>query len=261
MLRKAKPGEPLRIPASTFNAFIDTANIVNRKKITVDMKSKNRPGIILVKNISGEAYDKYDVFGLGDNFFDPTIDDTQFESQVILEGDIPDTDLHMEKWAIALEPIEDDDIGVAMISGCLPIELKINDSDHLYADIEDGEKKLQTTIAGSAKILWVEDISSGSSGDTGYAIIQFPISPRGTAIEPYELPAGTDGTADDEVWDIDDQPEGYDGVNYKPIRMYWSGNSGDEVYLFVRSPTYNSYGRLVAVSAEIKTSMFDTDTC
>ena len=68
-------------------------------------------------------------------------------------------------------------------------------------------------------------------------------------------------TPDTEQWDVDNQSAGFDGVKFTPFRLYWSGTASDPVYQFIRTPTYDSIGRLVHVSAEVRTIAFVTGPC
>lgn len=82
----------------------------------------------------------------------------------------------------------------------------------------------------------------------------------GTYANPKVLP-GSGDTADITTWDIENQPPGFDGVVWKAFRLYWSGTVSDPVYQFIRTGTYDSAGRLVAVSAETRTTAFATGNC
>jgi len=84
--------------------------------------------------------------------------------------------------------------------------------------------------------------------------------PVGSSGDPKVL-GGSGETADDTPWAIDAQEPGYHGVQFTPMRLYWSGVSGEPVYQFIRTPTYDSLGALVAVSAEVRSSAFDTGPC
>lgn len=78
---------------------------------------------------------------------------------------------------------------------------------------------------------------------------------------PYILPAGTGSDAETSTWDINNPPEGTDGVRFKNFRLYWSGNSGDSVYQFIRKLTYNSSGSLVYIDVEERSVAFSTGSC
>ena len=63
-LRKVKSGDPLRIPAATFNAMIDTARDYQQRKQGREQTSFpafRQSGIVLVRNDSGSDRDRFEV--------------------------------------------------------------------------------------------------------------------------------------------------------------------------------------------------------
>ena len=95
----------------------------------------------------------------------------------------------------------------------------------------------------------------------GLFIVTTEILEVGTHVTPFTIPEGDDGDAETTEWDIDDQPEGYDGVTYSPSRVYWSGVTTESFYWFVRQPTFDSIGRLVHVGPEVNTYTKGTKAC
>jgi hypothetical protein len=95
----------------------------------------------------------------------------------------------------------------------------------------------------------------------------------GTSENPKVLES-SGASANTDTWDIEidalgstqsphseGSPCATDGVEWVAFRLYWSGTEGDSVYQFIRTPTYDSAGRLVAVSAEEMSEAFDTAAC
>lgn len=260
VLKKVKPGDPLRIPAATFNTFVDTAQdyLSRRSNLSQNPRQSARhSGIILVRNDSGADRQRFDVLGVDSPVFDPSSDEEAFKNCAALSGVSPTEDDHFGKVVVLLEPVAAGEIGQAMASGVCPVHLYIDDDTVNLADVNDGDpSSLKTNRCGSATIIWRE---SGSSG-TVWAVVRLGTPSIGTHENPKVL-ASTGETADTEVWDVDDQPDGYDGVEFKPFRLYWSGTSGNPVYQFIRTPTYDSTGRLVHVSAEVRSTAFSTGNC
>lgn len=85
---------------------------------------------------------------------------------------------------------------------------------------------------------------------------------QGCSDSVHTLVAGTGAAAQTDTWNINNQPSGKQGVSVAAwFRLYWSGTSGDPVYQFVRSGTYDSAGNLIAVSAETRSTAFTTGDC
>lgn len=165
-------------------------------------------------------------------------------------------------FVICADEIPDGEGGFVYVAGIVLARISVGGSESGdYADIEADSSVLVLAGAGAARVLWL-----GGDSPEAWALVRFPVSSIGTADNPYELPegaAGSDGEseASDESWSIDEQPDDYDGVKWTAFRLYWSGDSGDPVYQFVRQPTYDSAGRLVAVSAETRSEAFGTGSC
>jgi len=66
-LKKVKPGDPLVIPAPTFNTFVDAANdFLGRRhdQFQGSSPAARHNGIVLVRNDSGADRDRFDVLGV-----------------------------------------------------------------------------------------------------------------------------------------------------------------------------------------------------
>jgi len=169
--KKVQRGDRLRIPAETFNTFIDAAkDFRNRTQNVARQRQLELPqtGIILVKN--GTAYDleRFHVLGIDRPIFTPGESLFSFKEQVAVGGTTPTEDDHLGRFLVLQEPLRAGMIGRACVSGVTPVRLNVLDEEHDWADIEDGETdSLKTDTAGSAFILWKEP-PSGGYGGSGY---------------------------------------------------------------------------------------------
>ena len=258
-LRKVKSGDPLKISAATFNTFIDVARDYQARQHQQGQGSRaavRHSGLVLVRNDSGADWQRFDVLGVSGPVFDPAADEDAFKNQPALVGVTPTEASHAGRFVVLLEPVAAGEVGLACGSGVCLVHIYVEDASLKFADVNDGSAaSLKTSRTGSATILW----KAGSTG-TVWAVVKIAGAVVGTHDTPKVL-GGSGETADTQEWDIDNQPAGYDGVEFKPFRLYWSGNSGDPVYQFVRTPTYDSIGRLVHVSAEVRTVAFATGPC
>ncbi|MFB3893596.1 MAG: hypothetical protein ACE15C_16405 [Phycisphaerae bacterium] len=258
-LAKVKPGDPLAIQAGTFNTFVDAANDFLRRQHGQAQSGTpvaRQAGIILVKNGSGADRARFDVLGVDSPLFDPADDLDAFKNQVALVGVTPTEADHFGKVVILLEPVVAGEIGLAVAVGVCPVMLDVTAESDGYADVNDGDcGSLKTGTKGSATILWKV---SGTGSQWG--VVKLAGHVAGTHNNPKVL-GGSGDTADTEEWDVDDQEAGNDGVKFSAMRLYWSGTSGDPVYQFIRTPTYDSIGRLVHVSAEVRSTAFGTGNC
>lgn len=166
--KKVQSGDPLRIPAETFNTFIDAARDFKARRQSRTRESQvefRQTGIIPVKNNSGADRERFDVVGIDRPIFTPNDSLTSFQNQVSLVGVTPTEADHFGKFAVLLEPLPPGRIGMACISGVCVVRLCVEDASHEFADIDDGQaSNLKTGTTGSAFILWREASSGGYCG-------------------------------------------------------------------------------------------------
>jgi len=171
-LRKVRRGDPLEIPAETFNTFIDAArDFQNRtqNRQSTNTQELRQTGTLLVKNGSGQDRQRFEVLAIDRPIFLPSDSLWSFQDQVAVIGVVPDEDKHVGRFVVLLEPLRDGMIGRAVVSGVTPVRLNVLNEAHEWADIEDGETdSLKTDTAGSAFILWKEPAGSGGYGGYGY---------------------------------------------------------------------------------------------
>lgn len=156
-MQKVTSGQPLKIRAETFNSMIDAANYVKNIRTGNSVNfQKTNSGLILIRNDSGADVAIRRVLGLGDTVADPTAAEDQFCEYIAFEGDLPDIDLHVGKWALLLDPIADGEYGRAAVSGEHQVKINVTDANHTHVEIGDGTTLLQSGYTGSGKILWKE---------------------------------------------------------------------------------------------------------
>ena len=164
-LTKVTSGQPLSIPAADYNAMIDAA-IAHRGRsaptATTAPDKHRRPGTISIENKTSAALEIGEICAIGDPIFDPAGD--SFFSAIAFEC-IDVTDEDCGRWCVVLEPIPVDKIGAAVADGVALARVVIQDEEHLAADInpEPGSGEgpiLSSCAAGSAAILWREDVAS-----------------------------------------------------------------------------------------------------
>lgn len=160
VLKKVKSGDPLRIPAQTFNTFIDVAKDFNSRKMCGGQFAQREfspSGVVLVKNNSGSDCDRFNVLGIDGLVFTPTDSLESFKNKVAFKGVTPSQAAHIGKFVILQEPIKAGEIGSAWITGFCPVQVDMINANHRFADIADGDSAaLRSSSAGAAQILWVE---------------------------------------------------------------------------------------------------------
>jgi len=159
-MKKVKSGDPLVIPAPTYNAFVDSAvdhKARQQSSSQADRQAFRQSGIVLVKNASGADRQRFDVLGVDAPVITPTDNEDAFKNKVVLSGSTPAEGDHSGRFGILLEPLADGKVGMACASGVCAAHVDVQHEDHQFADIKDGDvSSLQTRESGAATILWKE---------------------------------------------------------------------------------------------------------
>jgi len=193
-LRKVKSGDPLVIPAATFNTFVDAArNYLQRRQSQGGRAtpSARDSGIVLAKNATGYDQDRFDVLGVDSPVITPTDNADEFKNRVTIDGVTPTEASHWGAFAILLEPVASGEIGRACVSGICPVKVYVTDTTHAFADVSDGQAGyLAGAETGAAQILWRET----GTGEV-WAIVRLgvPAAPGGTTTFPAKLTASLGG--------------------------------------------------------------------
>ncbi|MBN2581475.1 MAG: hypothetical protein JXL80_00295 [Planctomycetes bacterium] len=159
-MKKVKSGDPLVIPAPTYNAFVDAAVDQKRRQQASSQTERaafRQAGIVLVKNGSGADRLRFDVLGIDTPVITPTDNENAFKSKVVLNGSTPSESDHLGRFVILLEPLAGGKVGMACAAGVCAVHIDVQNEDHRFADIKDGEAaSLESRESGAATILWKE---------------------------------------------------------------------------------------------------------
>ena len=177
-LRKVQAGQRLVIPAAAYNAFIDAAVDYRRRTAKITQKaepSQRQANTVLVRNDSGSNQNRLAVLGIDSPIIDPATNDNDFKNRVALSCVTPAENTHEGKFVVLAEPIAAGKIGRAYAAGLCPVKVNVEDEEHVYADVNDGDTtQLLSVEAGSASILWRE----GGTG-TQWAMVRLSNLPPG----------------------------------------------------------------------------------
>lgn len=171
-MKKVASGQPLRIPASTFNTMVDAASDYQRRSLnrgSSAVPSDTRSGIVLIRNQSGADRDRFSVLGLSSILITPTENSQEFSARYAMNAVLP-TNSYTQKFCVLQEPIKSNGLGRAMIVGITPVNVARPSGDTTeYAGVLANQTYLQAGTEG-AQILW-ED----SGGTTPHlALVRLP---------------------------------------------------------------------------------------
>jgi len=251
--KKVRSGEPLRIPAATFNTILDaTQDYLRRQQGIGGRPSRPTPdqsaAIILIKNGSGAAVNRFGALGIDTILFTPTQNLDGFKNQPVLTCITPAAG-HAGAFVMPQEPIASGAIGRAAISGVSIARVDVADAGHLYADVAAGHADyLASGASGSAQILWKE----AGTGEK-WALVRLG-GGAGTHTSPKALYATFEGAeaAQTDTWDRTNQGAN-DGVTFPwHTREAYSETGGKILYGYYRLVTIDSAGAIVSISAETR---------
>jgi len=155
---KAISGQPVRVPAQTWNAFLDAARAHRDRQEDVGREARplGNSGIVLVKNATGADVGRFGVLGIDDVLITPGDNEAEFLSRTALTGVTPTAD-HRGRFVVLLEPLRAGALGRAVVTGPAPVQVNVNHEDHGWADVKDGDAtQLESAHTGAARILWKE---------------------------------------------------------------------------------------------------------
>lgn len=159
-LSKVSPGDPPRIPAKAYNAFVDAARFVQNQQVSTSGDSIVSPlnGSILIKNLSGQDRARFDVLTIGQPVFGPADNLNEFKGIPALTGLMPAAAMR-GRFAILLEPCAAGAVARATVSGVAIVQINVANADSAnfqFADIADGvAASLAPVVSGTAQILWL----------------------------------------------------------------------------------------------------------
>ncbi len=159
-LRKVQAGQPLAIPASAYNAFVDAALDHRHRASRVGREARpafRQASIVLVRNDSGAERERFDVLGVGVPVIDPADGADAFKERVALAGVVPVTGTHEGLFVVLAEPLASGAIGHAFAAGVCPARIDVPEKEGEWrcAEIAGGvAANLAAQPQGSAAILW-----------------------------------------------------------------------------------------------------------
>lgn len=197
-LKKVQAGQPLAIPARAYNTFVAAAqDFLDRREDQGAGSSRDvrHSGIVLVKNSSAAARERFDVLGVSGILYSPSDNLLGFKNQPVLTGAVPTVASHTARFVICQAPLAIGAIGPALASGVSPVQVDVVEEGHRYADVKDGAAgSLKSGASGAALILWKE---SGTGEKWAVVRLGLPSDPLGGTFAVKVTKDGGDAGSED----------------------------------------------------------------
>lgn len=162
-VRERRQGDPFP-GAAEYNEIVRAVRRVN----ALTLGAANSPlGIatserVVVRNESSTEIPRLGIVEIYEPVFGPTDNLNEFVSRVSLRGRVP-TAAARGRIAIALEPLPEARVGLAVVSGMAICKLNVTDANATFAkDVPGNATRLETSTVGAIPIIWKE---SGASGE------------------------------------------------------------------------------------------------
>lgn len=170
-LEYVKPGVPLKIPASTYNAMIDAARGFQGRSFSGPAGFASRyDAIVRVVNNTQGDFERYGIVGLGEVAISHDDNEASFFSRPTFKAEVPvvTSELkygrHVGKVAIAQDMIAPGQVGFAKIAGLSPAQVNIvNEHDDIAIVQNENSASLKSWTSGQsgASILWHKPSTTG----------------------------------------------------------------------------------------------------
>jgi hypothetical protein len=180
--RRARTGEPLRIPAQTYNEMLSALSggglAISDRSVSVD----GNTAVVYIRNDTGADLARYSVFGIGGPVFPPDATDTgaqaAFEHGVYLSGVTP-TAAHSGAFAIAIEPIRSGGVGLVMLTGATLARVEMTSESDRWADVKVGDPSRLVSGSGTAQLLWVQPAAQRGSQGFAWCVVRLGVGGSG----------------------------------------------------------------------------------
>ena len=172
-MEKVRQGEAVSIKAATWNSFLDAAEFAKRARRLVGAEavpSGFGGNMVYVRNKCGETIPRFGAVVLADAVIphdaaseDLECDTPAFDGVPAEGGEESESEEESEKevrpFAVAVEPIENGEIGRALALGVTPAKVEIVHEEDLCAEPVPGSTSgaMRSTNVGYARIVWKED--------------------------------------------------------------------------------------------------------
>jgi hypothetical protein len=156
--KRVTTGEPLQIPADTWNAFLEARDWVQRQaRVGAGEVKPLRPTLVHVHNDTGGDLARFNVGTVSGMAITPTDNLLEWQARQVytlaapVEGDTP---------VIVQGPIADGEYGSGIIWGPSCVQVSFSASDHTFATVSTGTTaNLESASAGEFRIVYAESTS------------------------------------------------------------------------------------------------------
>ncbi|MBI9017379.1 MAG: hypothetical protein JEZ07_08985 [Phycisphaerae bacterium] len=216
---KAVSGQPIKIPASDYNAAMAAAEAYQKQISNPSVNiNPDDADVVMVRNSSGGNLVRYAVLQIAGPMFEPAVNLDSFKDYVGFDGEAVSDDTL--PFVIVQEPIAAGEVGRALVTGITVSPILVTDDTHKYAGVASGVPFLQSSDSGTVTILWKQ-----SGTGVKWAMVRL-----GTA-------GVTESSSDFELVPVRIEEDIADGVSKVQVKEYnslYNDFVGDPFYVYIK---------------------------
>jgi hypothetical protein len=152
-------GQPLQVPAATWNAMLDAARAHEQSKFNLQAGSDSqarRPSLAKVQNQTAVVLGQFSIVGLGNPLVAPSANFAEFQRETAVGVGLPSGG---DRFGVLLEPLAPGRIGMAAVAGVVATRVAVGDQIYSRAQVMPGQTSFLANVPhGPASILWMEAI-------------------------------------------------------------------------------------------------------
>ena len=165
-----RTGEPLQIPAATYNAMIDAAQAHRNRRMNLAPHGAGFDSLyVYIVNSTGKSLQRFDVVGLDGPSETQNLD--LFRNRIVFKGIVP-RKKHKGKFAVLQQDASPNMVVRACVYGATVAKIQVsssssNDNEPKYCDVKEDETGYLESGGSGAEVLW-----SDNSTQNRWAIIR-----------------------------------------------------------------------------------------
>jgi len=151
-----RTGEPLQIPAATYNAMVDAAQAHRNRRINLAPHGAGFDSLfVYVVNTTGQSLQRFDVVGLDGPNETENLD--VFCNRIVFKGVKPQKK-HKGKFAVLQQDAAANMVVRACVYGATIAKVQVEgDTEPKYCDIKEDETGYLKSGGSGAEVLWSDD--------------------------------------------------------------------------------------------------------
>jgi len=224
-MKKVLAGDKLKIPAKTFNTFVDAGQyyLDRQGDLKVSPAGNNlRSAMVRVYNNSGADQDMFAVLAITGVSISQSDNENEFMHRgpvltVDLWSNVTAADRYKTTFVILQQPVKQEKIARAKAFGVSQVQINVTNASHPYAKPSASSAILDSAWAGPTRILYQE-----SGTGTKWAVVHFQEIPwiNWEPTTPYEIDR-SDSADDAKVWNPKNGvPANWDTL-YDGVKLTW----------------------------------------